>query len=245
VNLQRITRVHVLIAGVAIAVGIALLFTFMLIQPQKKKIALSVRSAEDDEAYASQRRSFEGRRDEALQREAEVTASYDEIMETRMPEIDLSDPIGGMVRLWYFPDEERELMERWLASTGAQVSGLSYPSFGADLANTNMAMFDPLNWNLTVQVKDFPELLEWLKKLPEAPRFMVMHSVTVQGPRQPGQPLVASIPVTLYMWTGAEAPAGGAAPTAGAAGVRGGGRRGARGGGRGRGGDRRSRSPRW
>lgn len=163
-----------------------------------------------------------------------------------MPEIDLTDPIGGMVRLWYFPEEEQQLMEGWFASTGAQVVGLGYPTFGLDLADPQMAMFDPLSWNLTVQVKDFPELLEWLKKLPEAPRLMVMHSVAVQGPRQPGQPLVASIPVTLYMWTGAAAPAAGGEPAA-AAGrqARGGASRGRGGRGRGMTGRDRAGRGRW
>lgn len=242
-NLQRLTRIHVLIAGVAIAVGIALIFAFVFIQPQKKKIGRSLAQAEADEQYASQRARFEKQRAEALQREEEVTAKYDEIMDGRMPEIDLTDPIGGMVRLWYFPEEEQKLMEAWFASTGAQVVGLSYPTFGLDLANPQMAMFDPLNWNLTVQVKDFPELLEWLKKLPKAPRLMVMHSVAVQGPRQPGQPLVASIPVTLYMWTGAAAPAAGGGPGAAAGRRAGGGARGR--GGRRRGATGRERSGRW
>ncbi len=108
-------------------------------------------------------------------------------------------------------------------------------------------MLGPWSWNLSVQVRDFASLLKWLEKLPTAPRFMVMQSVTIGGPRQPGQPLNASVPVVLYEWTKAAqtalqtpvvAPAavgetGGAGAGPAAGGGRGGGRgmRGGRGGG--------------
>jgi hypothetical protein len=99
--------------------------------------------------------------------------------------------------------------------------------------------------------------MDWLRKLPEAPRFMVLQSVSIQGSRQPGQPLLASVPVTLYMWTGVTpapttvaAPAAGTGATAGPRGGRGmGGPRGGRGmggprGGRGMGGPRGGRGMR-
>jgi hypothetical protein len=122
-----------------------------------------------------------------------------------------------MVRMWYFPEQEHELMERWFASTGAQVSGWSFPTFGLERHDPTRRRLDTLSWNLTVTVKDFPALLEWLHKLPEAPRVMQLGSVSVHGPRQPGQPLTASIPVTVYMWTGVEPAPAAAPPTEGAA----------------------------
>jgi hypothetical protein len=176
-------------------------------------------------------------------------------MATRMPkDLEFSDEIGSMIRMWYFPEQEQELMQRWFASTGAEVSGWGFPTFGLERHDPTRRMLDPLSWNLTVTVKDFPTLLEWLQKLPEAPRFMQLGSVSVHGPRQPGQRLTASVPVTVYMWTGVEPPraaiqpAEGAAPVGGGPGMgrgmAGGGRgmmgggRGMMGGGRGMGGPR-------
>ena len=99
--------------------------------------------------------------------------------------------------------------------------------------DSSTRMLDPLSWNLTVQVKSLDALFDWLMLLPKAPRFMVLQSVTIQGPHGPGQPVVAQIPVTLYQWTGVEPAAvsvasGTAAGTGGAGGggMRGGGGRG-------------------
>jgi hypothetical protein len=165
--------------------------------------------------------------------EAIVKGQFDKIMKTRMPaNADFSDPLAGMFKLWTFPREEGMVIDKWFKSSGAEVSGYSFPAYGSqvDLNLPNVKVMPPLNWNLTVQTRDFSSLMKWLEKLPKAPRFLVMGSVTVGGPRQPGQPLTASVPVTLYEWTKAAqtaldapvaAPAAGGAAGAGAAGAAG------------------------
>jgi type II secretory pathway component PulM len=244
VSLQRITRIHVLIAGVAFGVGIALLFTVLFVRPQRKKVDQSTRRAAEAKAYAQKRPAVEEELERTKAQEAEITASYNEILENRMPKVDLSDPFGAWLRLLDLPAQEEQVIRKWFDSTGAQVTGYGFPAYSTALPgsfpNPNMRTLPPLSWNLVVQVKDFPELLEWLQKLPEAPRFMVLRSVSIQGAHQPGQPLTASVPVTLYEWTGVEpqevaaAPAAQAGPAAAPATRRMG--RGAGRGGRGRGG---------
>ena len=240
-NLQRITRIQVAVVWLVLTVGIALLFFIMFIQPQRKKIVSTEDQAAAAEKIAAQRPAAEKELAAANAADVEINAKYQKITDGRMPKLDFSDPIASILRMWDFAGEEQALMDKWFASTGARVSGYGFPGWGtsmpASFPNPNVQMLDPQNWHLTVEVKDFPALLDWLLKLPKAPRFMVMQTVTVGGPREAGQPLIAQVPVTLYEWTGV-LPAGGAAPApsvrAGGGGRRGGGGRG----GMGRGGRR-------
>lgn len=236
-SLQRINRIQVAIAGLVVAVGLALLFIMLFARPLQTKIKRAEGERDEYAAYAATRPAVEKKLKEAQDTEKKVNANYKKILDTRMPKLDLNDPIAATMRMWDFPDKEQAVMDRWFASTGARVSGYSFPQWGtampSSFPNSEARMLDPLNWNLTVEVKDFPALMDWLLTIPKAPRFMVMHSVSIQGPRQPGQPLVAQIPVTLYQWTGVE-PARMAAPAAagGEGGAGGGmGRGGMRGGG--------------
>jgi len=257
VNLQRITRIQVAVVWLVLVVAISLLFFFMIIKPQRDRITQTEQAAVAAEEIAKGHKSAEKALADAKAAEAVVNAKYGKIMNDRMPKLDFSDPIASTVRMWDFADEEQRLMDKWFASTGARVSGYGFPTWGTAMpANfptpPNMPMLPAQNWNLTVEVKDFPTLLDWLLKWPKAPRFMQMGSITISGPREAGQPLVAQIPVTLYEWTGvlsqtggaaaaAAGGAGGAAGTAAAAGGRGGrmggggggGMGGGRGGGRG------------
>ncbi len=246
-SLQRITRMQVLIAGAAVIAGVAILFLIVFIRPQMKRIADTLWYAEEDEKIAATRPQKEAALADALAREEEITDKWDEIVETRMPTIDLSDPIAATLRLWDLPEEEEELITEWFESSGGVVSGYGFQTWPTAMPSSfpdpNMRVLPPLNWNLTVQVKNLPQLLEWLMKLPEAPRFMVMDSVTIQSSHGPDAPLVASVPVSLYQWTGVPPTGAAAAPAAGApgAGARpgGGAMRGRRmGGGRMRGGGR-------
>jgi hypothetical protein len=255
VNLQRITRIQVLGVWVILVAAIALLFFFMVITPQRKAIKSTNDQAEAAEAEAAKRPAAERALETAKKAEAEVTLKYQKILDTRMPKLDFGDPIASTVRMWDFADEEQRLMDKWFASTGARVSGYGFNQWGtampASFPKPDWPQLDPQNWNLTVEVKDFTELLNFLLKLPQAPRFMVMQTVTIAGPRESGQPLVATIPVTLYEWTGvlpssvgaaatgagtAAGGAGGSAGAGGAGGPRGGMGRGGGRGGMGRGG---------
>lgn len=210
---MRLTRLQVLVGGLVVVVGIAALFLLAFIRPQMQKIRQLEQEAEENEQYA-RAEGPKAKKDleEAERRESVVAARFDHIMETRMPDVDLSDPIAGMFRLWRLPQEEGAIIDRWFRTSGAQVSGYSFPAFGTTPADPNMRVLPPQNWTLAVQVPDFQSLLKWLRKLPTAPRFMVMQSVTIQGPRQPGQPLQATVPVTLYEWTKAAKTAVAASP---------------------------------
>ena len=247
----RLTRVQVGIAGPVVMIGIVIVCWLAFFRPMNAELTKTNQNAEEQETYAKANRpKFQGELDSATDQKTIVKSQFDKIMETRMPKVDLSDPIAGMFRLWRYPREEGMLMDRWFKSSGAEVSGYSFPGFTTSLADPNVKVLGPYQWNLSVQVRDFPSLLKWLVKIPKAPRFLVMQSVTIGGPRQPGQPLTASVPVTLYEWTKAAetsleatvAPAaaaggaGGAAGPAGGGGGMGGGGRGGMGGGMGGGG---------
>jgi uncharacterized membrane protein YgcG len=240
VNLQRITRIQVAVVWLVVVVAIALLFVIMFIGPQRKKIQGAEQQRDAAQEVAVQRPAAEKAFKQAQAAEIEVTEKYQKIMDERMPKLDFNDPIASTIRMLDYGDEEQSLMDRWFASTGARVSGYGFPQFGASMPgsfqNPDREQLDPLNWNLTVEVKDFPELLDWLLKLPKAPRLMVLQTVTIQGPREAGQPLVAQVPVTLYEWTGV-LPQASAAAVAGAEGAAAGPQVGGGGmGGRGRGG---------
>jgi hypothetical protein len=238
VNLQRITRIHVAVVWLVVVVAIALLFIIMFIGPQRKAIRGVEEQRDAAAAIAARGPAAERALAEAQAAETEVSAKFQKIMEERMPKLDFYDPIASTIRMLDYPDEELSLMDRWFASTGARVSGYSFPQFGASMPgsfqNPDREQLDPLNWNLTVEVRDFTALLDWLLKLPKAPRLMVLQSVTIQGPREAGQPLVAQVPVTTYEWTGV-LPQASAAAAAGregaAAGAQAGGRRRGTGGG--------------
>jgi hypothetical protein len=197
----RLTRIQVLIAGAAIAVGLAVLFFLFFIRPVNTRTNRINGWAAEEEEVAARLSTVRAQLATAEEEERVVTASYDEIMETRMPDISLEDPIVAMFDLWHLPAEEGEVIQRWFTSTGARVDGYSFPAFGTVPPPQDWRILPPLNWTLSVQVEDFPTLLEWLQKIPEAPRFLELHTVTIQGSRQPGQPLTASIPVTMYLWT--------------------------------------------
>lgn len=207
-NLQRITRIQVLVAGAAVIAGVAILFLLVLINPQMRKIADTLELAEADRAFAAGYDQRVADRDDAVEEEERITEEWDEIMESRMPEIDLGDPVVGTLRLQDLPAEEEAVVSRWFNSSGAAVTGYSFPTWPTAMPSSfprhDMKNLAPLNWTLTVQVDSFPQLLEWLTRFPEAPRFMEMHSVTIQGSHGPDQPLVASVPVTLWQWTGVE-----------------------------------------
>ncbi len=229
-SLQRITRVQVLIVGAAVIAVVAVVFLFVLIKPQLADIAAIVSSAEENEQYAATRPQKEQARATALEQERQVTEEWDEIVDTRMPDIGphlLKDPIAATLRFWDLPAEEEAVIRNWFNDSGAVVTGYGFPTWPTAMPSSfpprNMLALSPLDWNLSVSVDDLPELLDWVLSIPRAPRFMVMHSVTIQGSHGPGQPLVASVPVTLYQWTGVEPTGGGAAPAEGTAAQAGGG----------------------
>lgn len=241
-NLQRITRIQVLAVGAAVIAGVAILFLLILINPQMKTITDTLGVAEENRQFAQSYDKRVADRDAATAEEERITEEWDKIMESRMPEIDLQDPVAATLRLWDLPAEEEALMTRWFDSSGAVVTGYSFQTWPTAMPSSfpraAMRNLPPLNWTLGVQVGSFPQLLEWLKRFPEAPRFMEMHSVTIQGSHGPDQPLVASIPVTLWQWTGVEPAARPAQTGTGGAGAAqpagpGAGRRGPGGGGRG------------
>jgi hypothetical protein len=129
VNLQRITRIQVLVVGAAIIVGVAILFLLILINPQMKEIADTLKAAEDNRQFAQGYDDRVAARDAATAEEERITAEWDKIMESRMPEIDLSDPVAATLRLWELPAEEEALMTRWFDSSGAVVTGYSFQTW--------------------------------------------------------------------------------------------------------------------
>jgi len=237
----RIKRIHVLAAGLAVAAAVVVIFLMSFIKPLQKDIGKVQKQITGEQTVADQRSAAEKELAEQKATKVKVDADYDKIVKARMPKFPLDlDPIAQMMYMWHFPQKEGELIDRWFRSTGAPVSGYSFPAYTTSLPNLNVPFLAPLNWNLAITVKDLPELYRWLALLPKAPRFLQLNSISVGGARAPGQPLNANVSVTLYEWVqgaggGAAAPAAGGG--GGAAGGGGGGRgRGGGGGGRGGGG---------
>ena len=217
---MRVTRIQVLGGGLALAVAIGVLFFLIAIRPIQANIKKTVADAEAEEAVARTRASAEAALAAAEARRDEVFAKYDHIMQTRMPKFSVKDPIVAMFDAWHLPQEEANLMNNWFARSGAVVSQVSVPAwFGTNWPSTDMRMLPPVDWTLNVTVKDVPALLNWLKKIPEAPRFMVLRSVSIPGPRPANEPLTATVAVTLYMWTRDAQVQAAAAPAATAAGA--------------------------
>ena len=197
----RVTRVQVGIAGLVLAVAIAALFGILFIRPLVAKTEQTKANTEAEETEAAKRGSVEKKLAEATLEEARISEDYDGIMESRMPKVSLADPVAAMMRLWDLPREEGLLIDKWFAGSGARVSGYGFPAFPTTLPNQSRRVLDPLNWNLRIEVRDFQALQRWLQKIPEAPRLILIRGLTIQGSRQPGQPLMVDVPVTMYLWT--------------------------------------------
>jgi hypothetical protein len=209
----RLTRMQVAGAGLALAVGICALFFFMLIKPTWGDIAQTTQQAKTTEDQVrAEKPKAEKDLAAAKINEVKFRKQYDEIMKKRMPDISFEDPLSSMFALQQVPGAEGRLIAAWFNSTGADVRGYSFPAFGTSLPDPAAHMLPPLTWNLSVTVPDFPAFLEWLEKLPEAPRFLVLNSVTIPGMRQPGTPCAAGVSVTLYEWL--KTPRGAAAAAA-------------------------------
>lgn len=210
----RLTQIQVLLAGAGVFVGIGALFLFMFIKPMLTATSKTNTQAQEiEDRLRTERPAAEKALAEANAMEAKVTAEYDQITKTRMPSIKLEDPITAMFELWDVPRREGTLIDRWFVSTGAQVSGYSFPAFGTRPPDLSMRGLPDLNWNLSVTVKDLPDLLNWLQKIPKAPRFIELRNVSLPGMRQPGTPLTVSVQVILHEWLKS---AGGAAAAAAA-----------------------------
>jgi len=225
----------------AVAVGIVAIFFFMFIKPAWVAIAKTNADAEAiEQQVRTQRPQAEAALKAAQVEEVRVRKGYDDIMKNRMPAVSFEDRLASMIRLQSFDTEELAVIAAWFNSTGAEVSGYSFPPFGTDLPNPATRVLPALTWNLSVTVKDFPAFLEWLEKIPKAPRFLRLNNVNLPGMRQPGTPFTAAVSMTLYEWIKASPRAAAGAAAAGAqTGAGAGGRGGGQGrGGRGRGGRR-------
>ncbi len=197
----RLTRIQVAAAGLAVAVGIVAILFFMFAKPALATIA---KKNADAEATEQQVRTQRPQAEEALRaaqvEEVRVRKRYDDIMKNRMPDVSFEDRLAAMIRLQSFDTQELAVIESWFNSTGAEVTGYSFPTFGTDLPDPSARVLPALTWNLSVTVKDFPTFLTWLEKLPKAPRFLRLNSVNLPGMRQPGTPFTAAVSVTLYEW---------------------------------------------
>ena len=219
----RLTRIQLAGAGLALAVGIIAVFFFMFIKPVRAATAKTNADAETTEGQVStERPKAEAGLKAAQVEEVRVHKDYDEIMKKRMPDLSFEDRLASMIRLQRLQDEELAVIADWFDSTGAEVSGYSFPQFGTDLPDQTRRMLSPLTWNLSVTVPGgLPGFMKWLETFPKAPRFLVLNSVNLPGMRQPGTPFTAAVSVTLYEWlkvpSGAAAAATSAAPAAGAA----------------------------
>jgi hypothetical protein len=249
----RLKRIHVLAAGLVVSAAVAMLFFTMFIKPLQKSIKTTKTQTAAEQEVASQRASWEKQLEAAKAEERRVNARFERIMDTRMPKLqpfETKDNLAGEFFFWDFPRQEARVVDEWFRNSGAQVSGYSFPAWPTNLPDLSMKVLPPLNWNLTVTVKDFPAFQKWLLKLPHAPRFITMNGpIAIPGPRNPGDQLTVSVPVTLYEWTpaaAATAPApavaadtsggmgggmGGGGMRGGGGGMRGGGGGGMRGGG--------------
>jgi hypothetical protein len=225
----RLKRIHVLAAGLVVSAAVALLFFTMFIKPLQKSIKNTKAQAEAQKQIADQRRAWENALEAAQAEERRVNARFDRIMDTRMPKLrpfETKDDLAGEFFFWEYPGQEGPIIDEWFRNSGAEVSGYSFPAWPTDPADLTRKVLPPLNWNLTVTVKDFPAFQKWLLKLPHAPRFMAMSGpISIPGPRNPGDLLTVSVPVTLYEWTPAAnvAPAPVVTADTGAGGVGGGG----------------------
>jgi hypothetical protein len=225
----RLKRIHVLAAGLVVSAAVALLFFTMFVKPLQKSIASTEKNIAAEEDVARQRQKALNDKEAAEAEERRVKARFDRIVDTRMPKLppfESKDDLAGEFYFWDFPRQEARVIDDWFRNSGAEVSGYSFPAWPTNPPDLSMKVLPPLNWNLTVTVKDFPAFQKWLLKLPHAPRFIAMSGpISIPGPRNPGDLLTVSVPVTLYEWTPAAnvAPAPVVTADTGAGGVGGGG----------------------
>ena len=180
----RIKRIHVMLVGAVLSIGVVVLLFFMSIKPLNQTIAKTQKKIDDLEPTIRKARKVQTDLVNEKATEIRVNVAFDEIMKTRMPQFPYKDDdLASMMYMWDFADKEMSLMARWFASTGAVVTGYSFDSWGFDVptARLNQPALPALNWNLAVVVKDYADLQRFLKKIPEAPRLLVLQSVTIPG----------------------------------------------------------------
>jgi hypothetical protein len=73
-------------------------------RPMGAQIARSIESAEAKETYAATRPKVEEGLQAAREREVQVNEQWQELIDTRMPKVDLSDPIASTVRMGDFSE---------------------------------------------------------------------------------------------------------------------------------------------
>ena len=200
----RITRLHILVAGLLLSAGVVALFVFMFVKPLKQTIADTQGQIDKLQETIKQMPKYQADLAQATADKAVVESKYDAIQKARMPSFPFKgDDLASMMYMWDFSAKEYALMENWFNSTGAlAVTGYDFPSWGFNIPTDrlNASALPMQTWTLSVTVKDLADLGRWLQTIPKAPRLMALQSVTIPSGRGPEEPLTAQVIVNVYEW---------------------------------------------
>jgi len=214
--LDRINRFYVLGVGVLVA-GVVVLVAFMtMVRPAVVDYKAKQQAAAQQETIAARKPTAVTALKKANDDLAAVKAAYQVVKTERNPEIQMLPDMDLTLFNYLWPELRGPsgagpTLRTWFQEQGWQFTGIesiANPGTTAIAADTN-AIAIPLG-TMTMQIRDFPEVLRFLPHLKETPRITAMgDEITIKGP---SPNLSIDFPLTLYILTGLPPTGGGAKP---------------------------------
>jgi hypothetical protein len=207
---MRFSRLHVLIIGLVVIVGLLIAFVMAYVRPQLKVLADTKTQVEDQKTIAETMLvKLKGLADAQADFEAKEAQVYAYM--TRMPNLS-TDRYEAMVGLWReYAGTAGPIMVGYIAHRPGirQVTGFSLPP-------APTTPLDPTIRIILVPVEDFsvraaslPDTIQFLRDISAAPRMATISNVTIEG-SSPN--LAVTMPLTMYLVTRWALPGPGQAP---------------------------------
>ena len=211
---MRLTRIHVLIIGLLVVVGLAIAFGIAYARPQLKKLSDTEQQVETQRGVAETMLS-ELQELATAQADLELKDQQTYAYMVRMPQID-TNQYQAMIDLWKEYSSVLgggPMMARYVASQhGVQPIAFSLPSAPiTPLSSQPPVILVPVN-DFAVRADDLPSLIAFLRAISKAPRMASISNVTINGT---SPMLIASMPLSVYLVTRWALPGPGIPPTSG------------------------------
>jgi hypothetical protein len=196
--MRLLNRIHVLAIALIVIVGIAAAFFMGLMKPRQGKINDLTANIATEETKAAERPKVQAKLDKAREDKAAAEARWSAVMDAKMSHISLKDPHKAMFELnAESPTYAPQIISAINSDPGVRFTG-SMAFGGVGWSPPSQAMQQRVfNQTISLRVKDFPTLLEWLQQTERLPRIMRLGgSITITGP---SPNIDVSIPGTFYI----------------------------------------------
>lgn len=198
--LSRLRVLHLWIIWLVIAIGIGVLGYIGLVMPQQKTLAsLHKRTAQEQE-QADTKLEVQANLERAHDAKRDAQAAWKRVMAQKMPDISVKEPLQAMFALWREQGPQGETGSKvyaFLRGTGVQFSGLSIPAAPITPPDASQEVLT-FPQTLAVNAKSFPAFLDFLRKLPQSPRMLVIGDSLTLNAAEGG--VSTSVPLTMYVF---------------------------------------------